>query len=320
MGISFRKSIKLLPGVKLNLSKSGPSISLGKSGMSFNVNSKGTGRVSVGLPGTGVSYRKEISLFDGIKKFFGFGVDKEDTVKEKDTNVNREKNTSTLKNILSNENEELVASVIDNMKNLHIVADEKIDWDNVLKNTNQSTENGKYLVNLASRVLNKEEEAYLEVLTKAQPFNDLLEYGTEFEVGIVEDEFMGVSFNINEDKNIPSSYNVSLKSGKETSKEMTKTMRNELIRDYVSSITFRVARDTFSALPILKLVVNAERKEINPVNGHEEDVTILSVIFDREKFETLNFNGIVPYEALKNFEHNIDFKVNSGLNAVLPLK
>lgn len=55
MGLRFRKSVKILPGVKLNFSKSGTSVTIGKRGMSANFSSQGT-RATVGIPGTGVSY------------------------------------------------------------------------------------------------------------------------------------------------------------------------------------------------------------------------------------------------------------------------
>lgn len=56
MGLRFRKSIRLLPGVRLNLSKSGPSsISVGGKGLTYNLGKKGA-RGTAGLPGTGLSY------------------------------------------------------------------------------------------------------------------------------------------------------------------------------------------------------------------------------------------------------------------------
>lgn len=55
MGLRFRKSVKILPGVKLNFSKSGTSVTVGKRGMSANFSSRGT-RATVGIPGTGLSY------------------------------------------------------------------------------------------------------------------------------------------------------------------------------------------------------------------------------------------------------------------------
>lgn len=58
MGLRFRKSIKILPGVKVNISKKGiSSIGLGKSGASINLNKKGI-RTNIGIPGTGISYSK----------------------------------------------------------------------------------------------------------------------------------------------------------------------------------------------------------------------------------------------------------------------
>ncbi len=55
MPLRFRKSFKILPGVKINLSKSGVSTSLGGRGASVNFGKRGV-RTTVGLPGTGISY------------------------------------------------------------------------------------------------------------------------------------------------------------------------------------------------------------------------------------------------------------------------
>lgn len=55
MGFRFRKSIKILPGIRLNISKSGVSTSLGGPGATINIGPKGT-RKTVGLPGSGMSY------------------------------------------------------------------------------------------------------------------------------------------------------------------------------------------------------------------------------------------------------------------------
>ncbi len=55
MGFRFRKYSKILPGVKLNFSKSGVSTSLGKKGSMVNFSRKGT-RGTIGIPGTGLSY------------------------------------------------------------------------------------------------------------------------------------------------------------------------------------------------------------------------------------------------------------------------
>ena len=64
MGIRFRKSIKLGDLVKLNISKSGISATVGKGGASLNIGKSGVyANVNpsvAGVKGTGVSYRKKL--------------------------------------------------------------------------------------------------------------------------------------------------------------------------------------------------------------------------------------------------------------------
>lgn len=60
MGFRIRKSIKLLPGIRLNLSKTGVSTSIGRRGMTVNVG-HGKARTTVGVPGTGISYSNTTS-------------------------------------------------------------------------------------------------------------------------------------------------------------------------------------------------------------------------------------------------------------------
>lgn len=56
MGFNFRKSLKIAPGVRLNITKKGvSSVSLGGKGARVNLGKKGT-RTTVGMPGTGLSY------------------------------------------------------------------------------------------------------------------------------------------------------------------------------------------------------------------------------------------------------------------------
>lgn len=56
MGLRFRKSVKIAPGVKLNLNKKSVGVTVGGKGAHYTVNSKGRKTASVGIPGTGISY------------------------------------------------------------------------------------------------------------------------------------------------------------------------------------------------------------------------------------------------------------------------
>jgi hypothetical protein len=55
MVLRFRRSVKIAPGVRLNMSKSGPSLSVGGRGVTANFSKRGT-RTTLGIPGTGLSY------------------------------------------------------------------------------------------------------------------------------------------------------------------------------------------------------------------------------------------------------------------------
>jgi hypothetical protein len=59
LGFRFRKSIKILPGLRVNLSKSGVSTSLGIPGATVNVGRRGV-RGTAGIPGTGLSYSERL--------------------------------------------------------------------------------------------------------------------------------------------------------------------------------------------------------------------------------------------------------------------
>lgn len=60
MGIRMRKSIKIAPGVRLNLGKSSVGMSFGTKGLRYSLNSSGRKTASVGIPGTGISYVKSM--------------------------------------------------------------------------------------------------------------------------------------------------------------------------------------------------------------------------------------------------------------------
>ena len=59
MGFRFRQRLKVIPGVYLNVSPGGMSVSIGGRGATVNVSHRGT-RLTVGIPGSGVSYQTKI--------------------------------------------------------------------------------------------------------------------------------------------------------------------------------------------------------------------------------------------------------------------
>lgn len=61
MGFRFRKSFRLAPGVRLNLSKTGLSTTLGVTGANVNIRGRRVRR-TVGIPGSGLSHVEEYTI------------------------------------------------------------------------------------------------------------------------------------------------------------------------------------------------------------------------------------------------------------------
>lgn len=61
MGFRFRRSVRIMPGFRVNVGKSGiTSLSIGQRGITTNINAKGS-KATFSLPGTGVSYSTDRS-------------------------------------------------------------------------------------------------------------------------------------------------------------------------------------------------------------------------------------------------------------------
>lgn len=69
MGWFLRKSFRLLPGVRLNLSKSGPRVSVGVPGARASMDLRGKGRIYGGKGP--VRYQKGIDLVAVLRKLKG---------------------------------------------------------------------------------------------------------------------------------------------------------------------------------------------------------------------------------------------------------
>jgi hypothetical protein len=64
MGFRFRRRVRVLPGLYLNVSKSGISTSIGRRGATLNLSKRGA-RTTIGIPGTGISWQSPTAHWQG---------------------------------------------------------------------------------------------------------------------------------------------------------------------------------------------------------------------------------------------------------------
>ena len=355
MGLRFRKSIKIAKGVKINLSKSGVSLSVGRTGLHGTINSRGQLTTSAGLPGTGVSFVKTMSL----KKLLG-GTKKSEDVetispkKRKDTAipagerapaVGGSKEAGTSVSAAGDAADQVAAyeQQLQMIRRVHETCSETIDWKKISEQpapasrsvsfnaSNDSfsedlhdANNSKFddygdwkkLHDLSGKILAGDIDSYLEVLAEVKPFEDLTEYGSDFEVGTDDPSSMTVEFNVKSEEVVPQETLALTSTGKLSRKALAKSTRNDIVQDYVCSCVIRIAREMFALLPVDRVLLNAKDSILNTATGHNEDVTLVSVIFDRARFMDTDFSRIDPSDLIEAYPSNMAFKKISGLGAV----
>lgn len=292
MGLRFRKSISIIPGVKLNFGKSGMSVSTGVPGFRKTFHTSGRVTTSVGIPGTGLSYvttenKNRISRNQRRKRnepptYYETAPEPATVSEYNDPGENDEAS-------LTAPTSRIVTKTV--TTDIHKITDDVIDWTEVMVNScppddSYDAELWTYFHNVSAKVLSGDIDTYLQVINDINPLNDLLDYGTGFEFGTDSPLKMEVEFQINSD-NI----------------DMAKNSTE--YQDYVCSVAIRIARDVFALLPVQYVVVHATN------DGND----ILSVCFDKKTFSGLKFNFIDPSETINKFNHNMKFD-NDGFGTI----
>jgi len=169
---------------------------------------------------------------------------------------------------------------------------------------------------LAMQVLNHEENAQLEVIEKINPFEDLGELGSSLRFITDSSGIISVELTTHDEDIIPNEVKSLLKSGKLSTKKMSKGMYYEYYQDYISSCVLRIGNELLAILPEEIVLVHVIDNMLNTKTGHMENQCILSVAISRETIQCLNMDMIDPSDSLENFVHNMKFKKTKGFESV----
>lgn len=172
-----------------------------------------------------------------------------------------------------------------------------------------------YLRQLAEQVLSGDIDSYFQVVSDMAPFDEILDFGSDFDIGTDIPELMEVEFHAKTAKVVPNHVLTMTATGKLSSKAMSKTMHFDIAQDYICSCVLRVAREMFALLPIETVVIHAV-DTVQDKEGNEHDDTVLSVLIHRNEFDEINFDCIDASDTLETFECNMNFKKTQGLKPV----
>jgi hypothetical protein len=173
-----------------------------------------------------------------------------------------------------------------------------------------------HMHSIAERILNRDIDAYLEVIKDFDPLEDLIYFGSGFEFGTDDPNVIHVTFDVNAQNVVPQKSLFLTKTGKLSEKTLAKSTFYDIYQDYVCSSVLRIARDMFALLPVSFVYVHAYEDRLNTATGYHEKIAILSVKYDRATLNRLNITNLDPSDALTNFTHHMKFKKTQGFEEV----
>lgn len=371
MGLQFRKRIKICKGVNLNISKTGVGVSVGTKGARYSMHSSGRRTATVGLPGTGLYYTKNLS---NSKKKTTSAKKAAATAKgasARKTTKEIEAQQAQAEQLLQEAQEELeqFERYIEVITHVHRDCDLAMNWNVIANRDDTAATGGKgprelkaqqeydnYRPTLAEQIMKKLEqerrqelldaieearrldqeemggmsagkefakrilagdiEAYYEAIENSGMLTELAELGSDFEFGTDDPARMEIEFVIKAADVVPDKQLTLTKTGKLSEKEFSKSAYFDIVQDYVCSCSIRLARELFAVLPVDTVIVHAADVMLDTATGHDEEMTILSVKFERDRFLDINFDRIDASDFVCSFEHNMKFAKTTGFRPV----
>ena len=122
----------------------------------------------------------------------------------------------------------------------------------------------------------------------------MLECGSNFEFGTDNPDYIEVEFTVNTDVLTQARHSLS------------RNEYNDLLQDFICSLSIRIARDMFALLPINHTIIHV----VMDYN------TVLSVDFDRNTLSKVKYSFIDPSDTVEKFRLNMNFNQSSGFSPV----
>ena len=313
MGLRFRRSIKICDGLKLNFGKTGMSMTVGSGPLKKTFNTNGNVTTTVGIPGTGIywteterrgsrnnrstqpsqqtrspqlSQQNDYQVAPALDDYFMPSDFVGETYAAYSTPTH---NTTTVRVGNSLEATSISAAPTatnglsaEAIKRIYLYEDVPVDWTEIIAGATaddlfMDQTVYAYCAQMASRVLSGDVDAYLEVIERMRPVDDLALYSGDFEFGTDKPSYIEVEFAASPER--------VLRDG----------LSDALLEEFVSAVAVRVARDMFALLPVTKVLTHVQ----------VGNLTILSILFDRNKLRQINFKHMSVDLIVKAFPHSV---------------
>ncbi len=280
----FRKSIRVCKGVKINLSKSGPSLTVGQKGLSFNVGKKGM-FVNWSIPKTGIYDRVRVDtlLKDKLGGFFGKDDEQPDT--RRMSGVNEEAQLEVMQEQGFVEIAELAPDVSPRTDRTPMDADEA--------------------------------EASLEDwLSEAE---SPVEFSMDVQA-VPEQRALMLDLDLPEIEDLPHRKLTTLKSGEVKIKDKSKKEQQDDYRKCVFGLGMYAAASALEIVPQAeRVLVSAYTQRRDAKTGDVMDVFIYSLVFERGDFKR-GYQQKEPEEFCRNLRGRFYVLSSGVMKEIVPLE
>jgi len=304
----FRKSLKVAKGVKLNLSKTGASFTLGTGlPVSLNVGTKGA-FLNWSIPGTGVYDRVRLDkvLKDKLGGLFGFGkaAAEEEPVQEEQAAKKTAAKAGAVKKTAkkdpsrpSDEEMEAIAQEIA-LINIHQMA-----------------------IDVAPEADGELDAAAAEAAIEAWLEGSEAPIAMEVQAEVLPDkDAVMIDLDLPEIEDMPVNKLSELADGTVKIKKKTKKEQYEDYRTCVFGLGEYVASHAFTAVPQAKrIVVSAYTQRRSEKTGEAMDVFIYSVVFDRTAFAA-GYQERDPYDFCQDQKSRLYVLASGVMKEIAPFE
>jgi len=171
---------------------------------------------------------------------------------------------------------------------------------------------------ISSAVLSGSAAGKKNAVSYFEPFDFSDEIGTFLELDFVKD--VGVLTLVVHGSDVVPDSELSVSRGQIKEKPMSPTKFNTIYQDFVCSAALRLAREYFAFFTKDSTVlVNVKGDIFNSSTGNNEEKTILSVLFEYDKMNSLNFSRLDPSDSISIFKSSMKFKKTEGFIEVKEL-
>lgn len=304
MSLRFRKSIKILPGVRLNLSKSGMSVTLGGKTLSLNLGKQGA-YANVDLPGTGLSYRTRLANMKTGQKWLALGKgevtiglngDGTLSLTDKTGNVLTEKDAAAF---LKTNKSEVIIWLEEACGRIN---DELLTLINFHHTTPAPNQLAHSAYDDPTIILTKHIRALTWPRDTAVSFD-------------IENTTVLLDVDLPEIEDMPTVQpTVNKKELRLVFKDRAQTQRRKEYLTHLHAVAFRLLGEVFATLPgITDVNLSAYSQRPDPRTGQIRDDYLLSVQVSRPQWEQINFTNLPSVDVIACFDlFNVRRKISKS--------